>query len=283
MRIGTLLIGLLAAIRLPAQTLQIYSEFQRVDPFGQIIEIDRALRPREILSPAAPRNAFTSFHVVVTAPPKTNYFLYVVTNPADAFRITLYKEQFVKTGDSWIPDTLTETQLPSFGAMPDAQADIPGQIARAYLLDIWVSPDTPVGRVRLEVLLKVGYWIISPMEVRVISARVPTATITGASNTLAAIERRADEPALAPLLEYLSGGAPSKAAGQLTVRSVIRRNAEQDMALARLLDSTTVMPQLMQSAWNDIIEWWSASPAFPPASGAEWYLRVRDFLYRSSR
>ena len=49
--------------------LEIYSEFQRVDPFGRIISNDRAQRPREILSPAIPRNGFASFHIVVTAPP----------------------------------------------------------------------------------------------------------------------------------------------------------------------------------------------------------------------
>ena len=109
---------------LSAQTvrLRVYSEFQRVDPFGEILAIDRSETPREILSPAVARNAFTSFHVAVTTPPKTGYFLALQSYPADTFRWTLYEEKFVASGDSWIPDTLLEARRPYFGAMPDPAA-----------------------------------------------------------------------------------------------------------------------------------------------------------------
>ena len=170
-KIVPILMGALTATALRAQSLEIYSEFQRVDPFGSIVAVDRAERPREILSPAVPRNGYASFHVVVSVPPKTNYLLYVVTNPLDACRVALYKEHFVKTGGGWIPDTLAEVhRLPDFGAMPDPDEDIPGQNTRAYLLDVWIPPTASPGRFRLEAQLKVGYWIVRPMEVRVISA-----------------------------------------------------------------------------------------------------------------
>src|SRR5262249_19535728 len=67
-----------------AQSLAVYSELQRPDPFGQIVAADRGASPREILSPAAPRNGFVSFHIAVTAPTNTNYFLYIVTSPLNA-------------------------------------------------------------------------------------------------------------------------------------------------------------------------------------------------------
>ena len=51
-----------------AQTVEIYSEFQRPDPFGGIVEPDRAWKPREILSPAVSRNGFASFHIAVSVP-----------------------------------------------------------------------------------------------------------------------------------------------------------------------------------------------------------------------
>src|ERR1051325_7142132 len=70
---------LAGAALLHGQSLAVYSEFQRPDPFGQIVAVDRGAQPREILSPAAPRNGFVSFHIAVTAPPNTNYFLYIVT------------------------------------------------------------------------------------------------------------------------------------------------------------------------------------------------------------
>ena len=81
----------LAATAAWAQSLEIYSEFQRVDPFGNIVPMDRALRPREILSPAVARNAFASFHIVVSVPPKESYFLYVLPNPLNACRVALYR------------------------------------------------------------------------------------------------------------------------------------------------------------------------------------------------
>src|ERR1700686_3004597 len=87
----------LAANLLPAQSIEVYSEFQRVDPFGRIVAADRAETPREILSPAVARNGFASFHVAVSVPPQTNYFLYVVTNPVNACRVALYREHFART------------------------------------------------------------------------------------------------------------------------------------------------------------------------------------------
>ncbi|MDP9171628.1 MAG: hypothetical protein M3N54_13505, partial [Acidobacteriota bacterium] len=59
-----------------AQEIAIYSEFERFNPFGNAVAQDRDAHPREILSPAVPRNGHLSVHVVVTAPAGTNYFLY---------------------------------------------------------------------------------------------------------------------------------------------------------------------------------------------------------------
>src|SRR5579859_2115772 len=65
------------------QDIRIYSEFQRIDPFGDVVPFDRGTPPREILSPAIARDGHLSVHVVVTAPANTNYFLYAAANPAD--------------------------------------------------------------------------------------------------------------------------------------------------------------------------------------------------------
>ena len=167
------LLPLLAGVAC-AQSIEIYSEFQRPDPFGGIVRADRATRPREILSPAVPRNGHASFHIAVSVPGKESYLLYVATNPLDACRVTVYKEHFVRTPDGWIPDRLTELhRLPDFGAMPDPDDGIEEQNTRVYLLDLWIPPDTRPGRFRLEVQLKVAGWSIRPLEVRVVEARVP--------------------------------------------------------------------------------------------------------------
>jgi hypothetical protein len=271
----TLLIAWIAAASLAAATIEIHSEFLRVDPQGEILSIDRTPSPREILSPAVVRNGFASFHIVVRSEKPTSYFLLAGTNPPDVFRMTLYKEAFVNRNGDWIPDILLPFRPPNFGVIPD------GQTACAYLLDIWVPGDAPVSTVRLEVHLKIGTWVVQPLEVRVLSARVPL--LHGNSpRGLPAPEQRADESALDPLLRYmgLHGEGPrsasaarsapgSKLATPHSIREVIRRNAEQDMALARLIDPKTLVPAVKKKQ--------AAS-----GSGGEWYLGIRDLIYRLS-
>jgi hypothetical protein len=275
---GLLIIGLLAVARLASQTLEVHSEFLRVNPRGEILATDATLQPREILSPAVVRNGFTSFHIVVRSQKPTSYFLFVSANPPDVLRPALYKEEFVNRGGDWIPDALQLLRAPNFGAIPDAESGIPGQTACAYLLDVWVPPDAPAEPVRLEVQLKAGSWIIYPMEVRVLSARVPPMARVGAA--LPEIEQRADQAVTAPLLGFMGrhgeGPGPAhllrtneKQREPRTVREVIRRNSEQDMALARALDAKTLLPALKQKL-----------PA--AGSGGEWYLGIRDLIYRLS-
>jgi hypothetical protein len=49
-----------------SQTLNVYSEFARIDMNGAVTAPDN---PREILSPMLVRNGFTSFQVVIAAKP----------------------------------------------------------------------------------------------------------------------------------------------------------------------------------------------------------------------
>jgi hypothetical protein len=60
----------------------------------------------------------------------------------------------------------------------------------------------------------------------------------------------------------------------LTVRGIIRRNAVQDMALARLLDRNKAGPDRMKERWSTL--------AGLRPLGAERYLRIRDFIYKES-
>jgi len=260
-----------------AQSVEIYSEFQRPDPFGQIVRADRALRPREILSPAVARNGFASFHIAVSVPPTESYLLYVATNPLDACRVALYKEHFARTQDGWIPDRLTEVhRLPDFGTMPDPDDGIEGQNTRVYLLDLWIPPGTGVGRFRLEVQLKVASWTIRPLEVRVVEARIPDLPKRD-SGKLASMEQGADTPALAALAAYLSGKAPAAGWQPLTVRDIVRRNAAQDMALAASLDAKSAVPAELERRVTDLL---TVNARFSPRPlGAEWYLKIRDFLF----
>ena len=270
---------LLAAAPLAAQSLEIHSEFQRIDPFGRTLPIDRSEYPREILSPELPRNAHSIFNISVTVPPNTSYFLYIGSNPGNIIQTTMYKEDFTKVGDQWIPDALSPLHMPSFGFMPDSAAEIPGQTTRCYLLDIWVPPDADVRRVRVEVLLKIGVWYVAPMEVRIVAAKVPPHPAAAPDDRpLPAIDARADLPAMDCLAAYLLGRPQTWTPEDLTLRSFIRRAAEQDTAIARLQNG--VPQQLWFTAEDGILQWWMQNPAFR-WSGAEWYLRARDWIYRN--
>ncbi len=280
-RVSPRLLTLLAAMAgaLAAQSVDIYSEFSRPNPFGEIVAADRGARPREILSPAVARNAWASFHLVISAPPQTTYLLYVVTNPLNACRVALYKEHFEKTPAGWAPDRLTEIKrLPDFGVIPDPDDGVNGQTTRAYLLDLWILPNSDVARFRLEVQLKVGYWVVRPMEVRVIAPRVPDLHVATEPVLLPPVSSAADAAALGALFDYAGRTYPPP----VTVRAIIRRNAVQDMALASRLDPAVAGPEALRRRWA-ALKSLSGDSAVPPPAGAERYLRLRDWIYREAQ
>jgi hypothetical protein len=260
---------------LAAQSIQLFSELQRVGPFGEIIAADRSPSPREIVSPASARNSWTSIHIAVSVPQGQNYFLYTQANPPGIVTMHLYKEQFVKRGREWIPDTLIPTTSPSFGVIPEANPAIDGQTTRDYLLDIWTPADAEVGRrVRVEVLMKYGTWYVMPFELRIMDAVVqpPQGARTA---PLPEIGDPADSAAVQAVAGYLAGAPEWNSSGvPKTVREVLRRNAQQDMALA----CAQPTPLVWLRAGAQIVNGWTLFP-----NGAEWYLRIRDALISRPR
>jgi hypothetical protein len=67
---------------------------------------------------------------------------------------------------------------------------------------------------------------------------------------------------------------------------MIRRDVRQDVRWARTVDAKS-RPDLLGGMLNALgasdLKAWCQAPAAPPkpATGAEWYLRVRDLLYRA--
>lgn len=277
------------AAPLAGQSIEIHSEFQRINPFGEIVAADRSQAPREILSPEIPRNAHSVFHVSVTMPENTSYFLYVGTNPPNLIEATLYKEDFARVGDEWIPDALSPIRMPSYGYMPDFAAGIPGQTTRCYLLDIWVPPQVEVQRIRVEVLMKIGIWFVAPMELRIGQARVPLYSegsdkpfSTRNPEDLPDIGDRIDASATEYLARYLLGWPQIPPDGNMeNIRDVVRRSACQDLAIAR--QHAQVQQALWFLAEDGILQTWMRNPGMPYWSGAEWFLRVRDWIYRNEK
>jgi hypothetical protein len=275
-----------AQAQLPS--IKIYSEYQRIDPFGQVASPDRPSREgvasREILSPGLARNAHATYHAAVTAPPGTPYSLYVGQNPADFLGVTMYKEIHVLRGAQWVPDQLEPVSFPYTGAFPDATKPIPGQTTVTFLMDVWVPFDTEARRTRLELqLFAAGRWIIYPLEVRVLPAIVPTHEVSRAA--LTGIDEASDMTARAVLRDYVCGqaSAGASAAEPATVRRMILRNASQDIALARLLEKQPgerILPEILKIAGTGEAAKWCDAPVFPADLGPEWYLRLRDALNR---
>jgi len=253
-----------------AAEIRIFSEFQRFDPFGNIVEPDRGTPSREILSPAVARNGHLSVHVVVTAPPNTNYFLYAAANPADLVDLTIYREYYARCGAGYCPDFVIRVPSPSFGAIPES-TELANETTRSYLLDVHAHSDTPPRRVRVEALLKVGTWEVAPMEVRIMEPAVPAEAMERRSE-IAPLEAPAGATAQLQLLRFLAGRRPAQPPALLRLRDFEQRNAAEDMLLAHSLGVSRPGPKFPE------LNLVSFQPVVYPSLSAEWYLRVRDFL-----
>ncbi|MGQ9634628.1 MAG: hypothetical protein ACUVXB_10325 [Bryobacteraceae bacterium] len=289
--VGWLVAWALSAAPAKAQlaAIRVYSELQRIDPFGQVIRADRprdaAVRPREILSPAVARNAHSTFRAAVTLPAGSDYTLYVAQNPDDVFRVTLYREIFVRQGGGWIPDTVEVVPLPARGTVPGPSAPVPGQTTITFLVDLWTAASRPVSRVRVELQLYTGGdWIIYPMEVRISPATVPSSPPL--SGKLPPPGEPADATAREALRTYLCGLPGFETPDMATGRGLLLRNVWQDLALARTMEAKPgdrLLPEILRLAGVKATTDWCTSPVFPAGLGPEWYLRLRDLLYRMAQ
>ncbi len=263
---------LLAALASQAQSLRVYSELQRIDPAGDIVATDRGGTPREILSPAVARNAYASFHLVIEAPQGVRFKLYIGQNPEDFFRVTCYREIHEPVRGALVPNKLEPITLPWESQIGE------GRKVEVIWMDVWVRPRSPVERAKLEPQLWcVDRWVTYPMEVRVMEATVPD----GPRLSLRALpaEAPADTAALTLLSVFLCApGARSKAfpLEGPTIGGMLVRNAAQDMALAAERSPDELW---MRVPTSDRARW-CKSPTRPAGAGAEWYLRVRDWLLK---
>jgi hypothetical protein len=226
-------IAILASFPLSAQSLRVYSELAQIDSSG---EVTSPRMPREILSPALARNAFTSFQIVVQVKPGTPYWLHVGENPEDAVKVTLYR----RNGDRLEP----------------VSSPYHGDTTQVIRLDLWVDRNAAVRRIKVEPQLDVNDdWVQYPMEARVMDATVPDGPWPEGAATPAAAMKA-----------FLCGSPLLTTVGESEFRLRFR-NAQQDVALAARAPKT------------DLLRLIGGCAATPP-DDPEWYLRIRDYLYR---
>ena len=191
----------LAAAFLAAQSVQVYSEFTQLNDAGEVLAPEN---PREILSPAVARNAFSSFQLAIQVPRGVKFLLYIGQNPDNAANVTLYR----RDGGKLVP----------------VVAPYEGTSSQVLWMDLWVDGNAPVRRVKIEPQVEIGGdWVTYPMEVRVMEARVP--------------DQSSARPGVADsfevMREFLCGGEPRPLRGSIPIGAEPRfRNARQDVALA---------------------------------------------------
>jgi hypothetical protein len=245
---AVLLSGLyLLAWRAPAraQSLSVYSDLAQIDAAGKVTAPET---PREILSPALVRNGFNSFQVVVEAPEEARWWIFVGQNPENSAKVTMYRESGASLTPVDLPYASSGTQV--------------------LWMDLWVEGNARVQRIKVEPELNINDdWVTYPIEARVMEARIPAGPpfLPAVRQELRAVWMRASVCPLPPGgidLSGLSAGGPSLA-------DLRFRNVQQDV---RLLEAHAAAKEDVKNLLGGC--------AAPLPSDPEWYLRIRDYLFR---
>lgn len=234
-----LLLGLAGGL-LSGQSVQVYSEFAQLNDAGEAVAPEN---PREILSPAVARNAFSSFQLVIQVPRGVKFLVYIGQNPDNAAKVALYRRE----GGKLVPVVMPYE----------------GVSSEVLWMDVWVDGDAPVRRVKIEPQVGIGgEWLTYPMEVRVMEpvvTRVP------------ALRQAIAEP-FDVMRAFLCGGVPRPLRGDAAIGAEQRfRNARQDVALAA--GSSDGLREEITKAMGGCTA--------PAPADLEFYLRVRDLLLRT--
>jgi hypothetical protein len=188
----------------------------------------------------------------------------------------LYREVYEKHGDTWIPDKLLPVTIPYNGKAVDFS--ITGQTYVSFWLDMTVDRNAPVDRIKVEPQLwapAIDDWVIYPMEVRIMEPVIPDVKPPSAS--VPAVVEPADAAVSGPLKQVLCGKKEAAAPFALTARHHLRRNAAQHLLLA---STPTELRGVFTSVAGAPAPEALCGGAWKSATGPEWYLRVRDSLFR---
>ncbi len=234
----TLLLALAASVC--GQSVQVYSEFAQLSDTGDVVAPEN---PREVLSPAVPRNAFSSFQLAIQVPHGVKFLVYIGQNPDNAAKVTLYR----RDGGKLVPVVVPYEGISS----------------EVLWMDLWVEGDAPVRRVKIEPQIGIGGdWVPYPMEVRVTEAAVPGDPPRG----------QAVADPFQVMRAFLCGGDALPLSGRVPIGAELRfRNARQDVELAA--HSSEALREELKKTMGGC-----SAPAPPDP---EFYLRLRDLLMRA--
>ena len=234
-----LLLGLAGGF-LSGQSIQVYSEFAQLSDAGEVVAPEN---PREILSPAVARNAFSSFQLAIQVPRGVKFLVYIGQNPDNAAKVTLYRRDG--------------------GELKPVVVPYEGDSSEVLWMDLWVERNAAVRRVKIEPQIGIGGdWLIYPMEVRVSEPVVAATPHRG----------QAIADPFEVMRAFLCGGDPRPLGGSIPIGAELRlRNARQDTALAA--GSSQALREELKKTMGGCD---APAPADP-----EFYLRLRDRLLRT--
>jgi len=152
---------------LVARELQVYSEFQRPDPFGKIVEADQikaSTLPAKGKTAASielkgARGGYVSFQLAVQPPKGGSYSLTCDFAAAGSnVQVDLFKAWFhrLQKDGRYIPDALIPVQNPFPGELPDPDNQIKDQTSQAFWVDLYIPREAKPGLYPGRLLLRSG-------------------------------------------------------------------------------------------------------------------------------
>ena len=170
---------LLFSLRLPAAELEARSEYERIDPFGAVLEVDRDAAPVRDSTGAvelrAARGGYVSFRLAAILPEGGPYSLDVHWNTS-GIETDLFREWFHLTprDGHYYPDALVPVRMPYRSQLPEPDNKIEKQTAQSFWVDLWIPRDAKPGAYRGEARLDAeGKRIARPIRLTVLGPVIP--------------------------------------------------------------------------------------------------------------
>jgi hypothetical protein len=165
-------------------SLEVSSEYARLDPFGGVVEKDRIVPAPGDAKPAtaktlelrSARNAYVSFQLSAKLPAGGPYSLSVRFPKLPQVEVDLFKawQHFERAKKTYTPDALIPVKNPYHTAIPDQENKIPGQTAQVFWVDLWVPRGAAPGVYLGEALLQAGSTRSTlKIQLEILKAEVP--------------------------------------------------------------------------------------------------------------
>ncbi len=146
----------------------------RSDPFGQVVDADRAakVQPAASIELTSAREAYASCRLLVSSAQPATYSL-SVSGPLEA---SLYREWFhyLPRSKRYYPDALVPTPVSVRAALPAPDNRVEGQTTQSYWLDLRIPASVRPGAYTVDAVLEAGGVKTSlPIRIQVLDAVVP--------------------------------------------------------------------------------------------------------------